>query len=96
VFDLARIKPGANINDVERTLRNTRMAKIADTKCALSQTCVSPHSGAPHNPSSQAGWPRRFDVLSMFHVSIVSLAAASRNAGSAGRQTIMIVEGAEF
>jgi hypothetical protein len=43
---------------------------------------VSPHWGAPNGPSSQAGWSRRIDVLSMFHVSNVSLAAATACASS--------------
>ena len=59
---------GANINDVERTLRNTReMTKIADAKCVLSQTYVRAHWGAPSD-RHLAGSSRRVDVLSMFHV----------------------------
>jgi hypothetical protein len=48
VFDLAWIKPGANIRDVERTLRNTReMTKIAEYEMR-----------AVPNPCEPALWTR--------------------------------------
>ena len=40
-----------------------------------SRTHCEPHWGPPPSPSSRAWWSRRIDVLSMFHVSNVSVAA---------------------